>query len=201
MTDDLNLVMIEGRLGDDPKVSRQGKRSHARCRVATNRRWKGDDGEWHERATWHLIVAFDGVAEQIALLRKGDGIFIRGELNVREYVASDEAVRYEHQIVAHVVRAPLKILVAGADSPRRTPAPSRNEAVPARAAGGAPAPNLDAPQSRYETPAPTRQRSVQPERTSPRPPQRPTAARAEDELPAEDVFGDLEQFIQSGGDQ
>ncbi|WP_168708859.1 single-stranded DNA-binding protein [Metallibacterium scheffleri] len=196
---DLNLVMIEGRLGDDPKISRQGKRSHARCRVATNRRWKGDDGEWHERATWHLVVAFDVVAEQIALLRKGDGIFVRGELNVREYVASDEAVRYEHQIVAHDVRSPLKILVAGAETPRQTATPSRNEQGPARV-GRASASSRDAQQARYETPAPVRQRPVQ-TRPDAQPPRPSTTPRAEDELPAEDVFGDLEQFIQSGGDQ
>lgn len=193
---DLNLVMIEGRLGDDPKISRQGKRSHARCRVATNRRWKGEDGEWNERATWHLVVAFDAVAEQIALLRKGDGIFVRGELNVREYVTSDETVRYEHQIVVHDVRAPLKILVAGADASRPANATARPDRSFGRTVKGAPPPvgRASRPERSAAPPPPPA-----PERATPT---RPVAVpQAEDELPAEDVFGDLEQFIHSGGDQ
>ncbi len=196
---DLNLVMIEGRLGDDPKVSRQGRRCHARCRVATNRRWKGDDGEWNERATWHLVVAFDAAAEQIALLRKGDGIFVRGELNVREYITSDEVVRYEHQIVAHDVRAPLKILAAGAEVQRPSTGSSRSERGPARTPAGSPrSDGWESRQERRDAPQPVQHQPVR-ERAGvhqPRP-----APQAEDEIPVEDVFGELEQAIYSGGDQ
>lgn len=198
---DLNLVMIEGRLGEDPKISRQGKRSHARCRVATNRRWKGEDGEWNERATWHTVVAFDAVAEQIALLRKGDGIFVRGELNVREYVTSDETVRHEHQIVAHDVRAPLKILVAGADSPRPSHAAPRPDKGFGRSTESASPPAVRTPRPDRPAAPPPVPEPAMPARTQARPARPVAVPQAEDELPAEDVFSELEQFIHSGGDQ
>jgi single stranded DNA-binding protein len=78
-----NRVHLIGYLGKNPehKSVRASDRECAVLSLATRRSWKGADEEWHSKAEWHRIVAWDGLGEYAAAkLRKGDHIYVEGTL-------------------------------------------------------------------------------------------------------------------------
>jgi single-strand DNA-binding protein len=73
--------------------------------VAVNERWKNRNGESQERTTWLRIVAFNGIASACAEhLKKGDGVYVEGRLQIREYEDKDHVERTSVEVVASKVR-------------------------------------------------------------------------------------------------
>ena len=73
--------------------------------VAVNERWKNRNGEFREHTTWLRIVAFNGIGSACAEhLKKGDGVYVEGRLQIREYEDKDHVQRTSIEVLASKVR-------------------------------------------------------------------------------------------------
>ena len=102
MSRSLNKAIIIGNLGSDPEIRTTGNGSKvAQFSVATSRRWTTGAGEQQEKTEWHRIVAWSklaDVAEQY--LRKGQQVYIEGEIQYRQYQDKDGVTKYTTEINA-----------------------------------------------------------------------------------------------------
>ena len=107
MSRSLNKAIIIGNLGSDPEVRTVGSGGRvANFSVATSRSWTGRDGSQQEKTEWHRIVAWDNergpkladVAERF--LKKGDTVYIEGEIEYRSYEDKDGVTKYITEIRA-----------------------------------------------------------------------------------------------------
>lgn len=46
--------------------------------LATEKKWKGNDGEWKKKVTYHNCTIWGKLADQYSLLKKGDKVFVKG---------------------------------------------------------------------------------------------------------------------------
>jgi single-strand DNA-binding protein len=101
----LNKVMIIGHLGADPDVRySQNNTAIATLSVATNERYKDQNGDWQESTEWHRIVAFGRVAEICQeYLKKGSKIYIEGSLQTRSWEDKDGVKKYTTEIKARTL--------------------------------------------------------------------------------------------------
>lgn len=102
----LNNVQIMGNLGGTPEMKYLNNSDHVvNFSVAVNERWKNRNGESQERTTWLRIVAFNGIGSACAEhLRKGDGVYVEGRLQIREFEDKDHIERTSVEVVASKVR-------------------------------------------------------------------------------------------------
>ena len=103
----LNNIQIIGNLGGTPdmKFLNDGKSQVVNFSVAVNERWKNRDGEPQERTTWLRVAAFNGIGQACAEhLTKGDGVYVEGRLQVREYEDKAGNERTSVEVVASKVR-------------------------------------------------------------------------------------------------
>lgn len=106
MSGSVNKVFILGNLGSDPEVRFTGNGT-AVCelRLATNERWKGKDGQAHEKVEWHRVVVWGKDAENAGkYLAKGRAVHVEGRLQTRDYEAKDGSKRYVTEIVATAIQ-------------------------------------------------------------------------------------------------
>src|SRR5438552_15840051 len=91
----LNNVQIIGNLGGTPEMKYLNNSDHVvNFSVAVNERWKNRNGESQERTTWLRILAFNGIGSACAEhLKKGDGVYVEGRLQIREYEDKDRVER------------------------------------------------------------------------------------------------------------
>ncbi|HDH58029.1 MAG TPA: single-stranded DNA-binding protein, partial [Bacteroidetes bacterium] len=96
MARSLNKVMLIGNLGRDPELRSTPSGTHVTTfTMATNRRYKGKDGELQDETQWHNIVVWGNQAEFIAnYLKKGSRIFIEGRLTHRSWEDQNGQKRY-----------------------------------------------------------------------------------------------------------
>lgn len=96
----VNKSIIYGNLTRDPETKALPS-GQAVCSfsLATNRTWKGKDGQKKESAEFHNCVAFGRTAELIAqYMTKGSGLFIEGRLQTRNW-EKDGTKHYRTEIV------------------------------------------------------------------------------------------------------
>ena len=107
MSRSVNKAIIIGNLGADPEIRSTANGGRvANFNVATSRSWTGRDGQMQENTQWHRIVAWDNergpkladIAERF--LKKGDRVYIEGEIEYRSYVDKDGATKYITEIRA-----------------------------------------------------------------------------------------------------
>ena len=117
MSRSLNKAIIIGNLGSDPEIRTTGNGGRvAQFSVATSRKWTGRDGQQQEKTEWHRVVAWDNergpkladVAERF--LKKGEKVYIEGEIEYRQYEDKDGVTKYITEI-----RARELILLGGRD--------------------------------------------------------------------------------------
>ncbi|MEM4260125.1 MAG: single-stranded DNA-binding protein [Candidatus Woesearchaeota archaeon] len=99
---DLNKVMLIGNLTRDPEMRMTPSgQSVATFSIATNRRWKGNDGEIKDDAQFHEIVIWGKLAEVAEqYLSKGKKVYIEGRLQTRNWEGQDGVKRNKTEIVA-----------------------------------------------------------------------------------------------------
>ena len=99
----VNKAIIVGNLGRDPvmKYTTDGK-AIANISVATSESWNDKQtGEKQEKTEWHLVVAFDRLAEIMGeYLQKGSQVYIEGKIQTRKWQDNDGHDRYTTEIVA-----------------------------------------------------------------------------------------------------
>jgi single-strand DNA-binding protein len=102
----LNKVSLIGNLGADPEIrtTSTGKKV-AQFSVATGRQWTSASGEKQEKTEWHKCVAWNsggkgtGLADIIEkYVKKGDKIFVEGQIEYRQYEDKDKQTRYVTEI-------------------------------------------------------------------------------------------------------
>lgn len=104
----LNRVTLVGNLGSDPDLRfTPGRTAVATCSLATTESWVDQAGKVRERAEWHRLVMWRGVAETAKQnLRKGNRVYVEGKLNTRVW---DDA-RGRRNSVTEIVVSDLKLL-------------------------------------------------------------------------------------------
>lgn len=99
----LNKVTLIGYLGADPDLRyTQSGTAVAAFSLATNERWKGQDGQPQEHTEWHRIVAWAGLAEIChQYLHKGSRAYVEGKLRTKKWQDQNGADRSTTEIVIH----------------------------------------------------------------------------------------------------
>ena len=107
MSRSVNKAIIVGNLGADPEIRSIASGARvANFSVATSRTWTGRDGTQQEKTEWHRIVAWDNergprladLAERF--LKKGDRVYVEGEIEYRSYEDKDGVTKYMTEIRA-----------------------------------------------------------------------------------------------------
>ena len=97
----LNKAMIIGNLTRDPEVrTTPTGQSVASFAVATNQIWTDQQGQRHDKAEFHNVVAWRRLAEIVGqYLKKGSKVYIEGRLQTRDWVGQDGVKRYRTEII------------------------------------------------------------------------------------------------------
>ncbi len=91
MAQNLNKVMLIGRLGGDPELryTPNGK-AVATFSLATDNSYKGADGEKVQKTDWHSIQAWGKLAEIITqYAKKGRLVYVEGRIVYDQWVDTD----------------------------------------------------------------------------------------------------------------
>lgn len=82
-----NNVTLIGNLVDDPELRfTPSGVALARLRLAVNRRWRGQDGEWQEDTSFFTGTVWRDQAEAVAeSLQKGTRVIVSGRLQQRSW--------------------------------------------------------------------------------------------------------------------
>src|SRR5918997_5759169 len=120
MAGSLNKVQLIGNVGRDPELKYLASgEAVTTFSLATNRRWRGDDGQAHEQTEWHAVVAWRKLAEQCGeYLEKGRQVYVEGRLQTRTWDDPPSGQkRYRTEIVAEqLVLLDSRAARAGADT-------------------------------------------------------------------------------------
>lgn len=102
----LNRVMIVGNLTKDPDLrSTSAGIPVANFRIAANRRFRDNAGEWREDVCYIGVVAWQKLAESCAAkLQKGSAIYVEGELRSRSLEGEGGKKRNVIEIRAHHIQ-------------------------------------------------------------------------------------------------
>ena len=148
MSRSLNRATLIGNLGADPEVRTVGTGNRvAQFSLATSRSWKDAEGTPHERTDWHRVVVWGARVEMVEqYLRKGERVYVEGEIQNRSYEDGEGTTRHVTEINArellllggrdHAAAEPSEPM---AEEPVKEPAkaPSRSRRAPAVAARAA----------------------------------------------------------------
>ncbi len=100
-----NSVRLTGFLGNNPEMKTfSNNRNLARVSIATNERFRNNQGEWVTDTQWHNLV-FWGKQAVFAekSLTKGSEIAVEGKLINRQYVDKEGTTRYVTEVNVHEV--------------------------------------------------------------------------------------------------
>jgi single-strand DNA-binding protein len=103
MAGSVNKVILVGNLGKDPEVRHtQDGKPIVNLSIATSDNWRDKTtGEKREKTEWHRVVIFSEglakVAEQY--LKKGQTVYIEGQLQTRKWTDKDGVDKYSTEIV------------------------------------------------------------------------------------------------------
>ena len=106
MSRSLNKVTLIGNLGAEPEVrstSNGGK--VATLSLATGRQWTDAKGEKQEKTQWHRVVLWNNKGVSLAdvaekFCKKGDKVYIEGEIEYRSWQDKDGQTKYTTEINA-----------------------------------------------------------------------------------------------------
>jgi len=104
---DFNQAIVLGNVTKDPELrNTPNGQPVISFSVATNRQWKGNDGQIQKATEFHNIVAWGKLAEICnQILYKGRKIMVVGRLQTRSWEGQDGNKRYTTEIVASDVVA------------------------------------------------------------------------------------------------
>ncbi len=97
----LNRATLIGNMTRDPEL-KQTPNGQNVCTfsIATNRAWKGADGQKQESAEFHNVVAWGKLAEICGqYLSKGRKVYVEGRLQTRDWEGQDGVRRYRTEVI------------------------------------------------------------------------------------------------------
>jgi len=105
MSRSLNKAMLIGNVGSDPEIRTVPNGSRvANFSLATSRRWKDRNGQQQEKTEWHRVVVWDKPYNSVDFVekyvKKGDKLFVEGEIEYRTWEDKDGNTRYTTEIQA-----------------------------------------------------------------------------------------------------
>lgn len=114
MSGSLNKVQLIGNLGQDPEIkSFQDGGRVANLSIATSETWRDkQSGERKERTEWHRVNVWgDGLVGVIEkYCRKGDKLYIEGQLQTRKWQDQQGNDRYSTEVVVRGFGSGIKLL-------------------------------------------------------------------------------------------
>lgn len=101
MAQSLNKIMLIGYVGRDAEVKYTNTgMAVMRFSLATDQNQKDQDGNWQRATTWHDIVCFDKLAENMKeYVKKGRRVYVEGRLSKREYVDKQNTKRFIVEVI------------------------------------------------------------------------------------------------------
>ncbi len=99
----MNKALLIGFTGDDPVVSilEGGNIRVANFSLATSKKWTDKSGQKQESTEWHRVVCWRRLAEVVSeYVKKGQQLFVEGEIKTRMYEDKDGTKRYITEIYA-----------------------------------------------------------------------------------------------------
>jgi single-strand DNA-binding protein len=137
----LNRATLIGNVGQDPEVRSTANGGRvATFSVATSNIWNDQSGTRQEKTEWHRCVAWNQGRQTLAdvverYVKKGEKVFVEGEINYRQWQDKDGQTRYTTEIKVREL-----ILLGGRAGSGEEEAPRRSApkgGAPTKAAGGA----------------------------------------------------------------
>ena len=117
MAGSVNKVILVGNLGRDPESrSFQNGGKVVNLRIATSEQWKDrNSGERKERTEWHSVAIYQEGAANFAerYLRKGNKVYVEGQLETRKWQDQSGNDRYTTEIVIRPYNGTLTSLDSG----------------------------------------------------------------------------------------
>lgn len=150
MSRSLNKAILIGNVGGDPEVRTTSNGGRvANFSLATSRSWNDQGGSKQEKTEWHKCIAWNsgtrgsGLADVVEkYVRKGEKVYVEGEIEYRQYQDKDGQTRYVTEIrVRELMLLGGRGAGGGSDeggdmAPRRQPTASpRPKAAPASGEG------------------------------------------------------------------
>lgn len=131
---EVNKILISGRLTRDPELRYTPNGTAVSAfSLASDRRYKGQDGEWKKVTTFIKVNCFSKLAVLVnEYLKKGSAALVEGRLESRQWETDDGQKRSAIEITADRVQF--------LDKVSRTEAPEDQQAEPGESA---PAPETD----------------------------------------------------------
>jgi len=114
MAGSVNKAIVIGNLGRDPEIRTLNNSDRvANFSVATSESWKDKNtGERQERTEWHRITVFNqplvDIVERFA--RKGDRLYVEGQIETRKWSDQSGQERYSTEIVLRPYRGQICLL-------------------------------------------------------------------------------------------
>jgi single-strand DNA-binding protein len=108
MSRSLNKAMLIGNVGSDPEIRSipSGARV-ANFSLATSKRWKDRNGQLQEKTEWHRVVVWDKPYNPVDFIekfvKKGDKVYVEGEIDYRSWEDKDGNTRYTTEIMSREV--------------------------------------------------------------------------------------------------
>lgn len=102
MAQSLNKVMLIGYVGKDAEVKYTNTGlAVMRFSLATDQNQKDQNGNWQKATTWHDIICFDKLAENMKdYVKKGRRVYVEGRLSKRDFVDKQNIKRYVVEVIA-----------------------------------------------------------------------------------------------------
>lgn len=104
MSRSVNRATLLGNVGSDPEVKTLANGGKvASFSLATSNVWTDASGTKQERTAWHRCVAWNQGKQTLAdiveqYVKKGDRLFLEGEIDYRKWTDKDGAERYTTEI-------------------------------------------------------------------------------------------------------
>ncbi len=145
----LNKVLLIGNLGKDPELRfTPDGLAILKFPIATTEYFNDKSGSRTERTTWHNIVIFGKMGQNLAnYLNKGKQVFVEGRISTFSYDDKDGVKKYRTEIVANNI---VFLGAKGAGGPAEG-APAYSEAE----AGGAGFPETSGSSSNFSAGSPS----------------------------------------------
>ena len=134
MAGSINEATLLGRMGQDPDIrSMQTGDRVANLSIATSESWKDkNSGQKNERVQWHRVVVFNqpliGIIEKY--LKKGDQVYIQGQIENRKWTDSNGVEKYTTEIVLRPFNSKLVLLGGKKDGQSESVAQTSTEPEP-----------------------------------------------------------------------
>lgn len=146
MSRSLNKAILIGNVGSDPEIRSVGTGSRvATFSLATGRTWNDQSGNKQEKTEWHRCVVWNnnrasGLVDVVEkYVKKGEKIYVEGEIEYRQWQDKEGQTRYTTEIkVRELMLLGGRGTGAGGgddSEPRRASAPARKAAAPANSGG------------------------------------------------------------------